>query len=200
MLEKLTIKNYLLLKNIEIDFSEGFNIIIGETGAGKTILINALSLLLGERADYSVIEKNSDKMIIEGLFTMNANEDTIKFMKEAGLEEQEYGIILRRELYSKAYSRCFINDTPVNINDLKTIGDIIVDIHSQNEHQSLLKKETHIELLDRFIESREKRNFRKLLNNYSKCFNNFRKSIEQYNVIIKSKSEIESKKVLLNFS
>ena len=88
MLEKLTIKNYLLLKNIEIDLSKGFNIITGETGAGKSILINALNLLLGGRADYSIISKNKDKMIIEGIVSVSKENKAIisKILKEHEIE------------------------------------------------------------------------------------------------------------------
>jgi DNA repair protein RecN (Recombination protein N) len=143
MLEKLTIKNYLLLKNIEIDFSGGFNIITGETGAGKSILINALSLLLGERADYSIISRNKEKMIIEGLIQISDNnrEAVSSVLKKNEIELiGEKNIIIRRELYTKAYSRSFINDTPAGLNVLESLGEAMVDIHSQNEHQSLLKR------------------------------------------------------------
>jgi len=199
MIEKLIIKNYLLLKNIEINFSNGFNIIIGETGAGKSILINAFLLLLGERADYSVIEKNKEKMVIEGVFILSEDAEINKIFIDLGIEKQKYGIILRRELYSKAYSRCFINDTPVNINDLKNIGDMIVDIHSQNEHQLLLKKETHIEFLDRFIEIGDKGKFNKKNSEYSKSHNILKSVAEEYNELIKKRNEIESKKSFLEF-
>jgi DNA repair protein RecN (Recombination protein N) len=98
MLEKIIIKNYLLLKDIEIDFIRGFNVITGETGAGKTILINAISLLLGERADYSIISKNKEKMVIEGyLKKTKHNKDIIeKFLKENSIDSFEDIMIKRR--------------------------------------------------------------------------------------------------------
>src|ERR1700686_3963478 len=98
MLEKLIIKNYLLLKNIEIDFSGRFNIITGETGAGKSILINALSLMLGERADYSIINKNKEKMIIEGIVKIPGNnKKTINsFLKEKDVESLDNERIIIR--------------------------------------------------------------------------------------------------------
>src|SRR5205085_11231946 len=183
MLEKLIIKNYLLLKNIEIDFSNRFNIITGETGAGKSILINALSLLLGERADYSIIGKNKEKMIIEG-FVRITEENKIpveKLFKENDIEKlDKEHLIVRRELYSKGYSRNFINDTPVNINELKSLGELIIDIHSQNEHQSLLKKEIHIELLDSFVVKTNRSKFGHELFNYKNDYNELLNLINEF--------------------
>jgi DNA repair protein RecN (Recombination protein N) len=215
MLEKILIKNYLLLKDIEINFGEGFNIITGETGAGKSILINAMSLLLGERADYSIINKNKEKMVIEGWMKKTKTnrgviENQLKwipaptesgFSTFAGIDIKESFddyIIIRRELYSKGYSRNFINDSPVNINDLKMLGDSLVDIHSQNEHQSLLNKSVHIELLDSFT-SKESKNFSSLLQNYQTGFEKLHSldtDLESFN---KKKTELESKRTFIEF-
>jgi DNA repair protein RecN (Recombination protein N) len=202
MIEKLTIKNYLLLKSIEIDFSGGFNIITGETGAGKSILIDALSLLLGERADYSIISRNKDKMIAEGLIKIS--KDNIKQVQRILKENEieligENNIIIRRELYTKGYSRNFINDTPVNINDLKAIGEVIIDIHSQNEHQSLLKKEIHIDLLDSYLKRLPKIKFEKLIDDYSAEYDKLINLINEYEQINEKKTELDNKKNYLEF-
>jgi DNA repair protein RecN (Recombination protein N) len=181
MLEKLVIKNYLLLKDIEIDFSKGLNIVTGETGAGKTILINALSLLLGERADYSIISKNKEKMIIEA------------FIKG----KEEYTII-RRELYAKGFSRNFINDTPVNVNDLSELGERIVDIHSQNEHQSLLRKEVHLELLDAFVTAGDKK-FGESTNGYTVDYEKAVALGQELETMRGKKDELENKRNFLEF-
>lgn len=202
MIEKLTIKNYLLLKSIEIDFSGGFNVITGETGAGKSILIDALSLLLGERADYSIINKNKDKMIVEGLIKISKNnkKQVAGILKQNEIESiGENNLIIRRELYTKGYSRNFINDSPVNINDLKRLGEIIVDIHSQNEHQSLLKKKIHIELLDSYLERMEKVKFGKLMGEYTEEFNKLCGTIKEYETIKEKKAELDSKRNFLEF-
>ena len=206
MLEKIIIKNYLLLKDIEINFSKGFNIITGETGAGKSILINALSLLLGERADYSIINKNKDKMIIEGIIRKNKNneKEIDNFLKQSSVEygtesfEQDF-IIIRRELYSKGYSRSFVNDTPVNVNDLKMLGDAIIDIHSQNEHQSLLKKEIHISLLDSYLEKQEKLNFKVKLEEYESGYNKLRELDNKLQELYNKRTELENKRTFLEF-
>ena len=150
MIEKLFIKNYLIIKEAEIDFSRGLNILTGETGAGKSIILDALSMLLGERADYSIIKKDQDKLIIEGHFDFSFNKNIVSVVQEI-LPEDDFSngvIIIRRELLKKGVSRNFINDNPVNISDMKKLGNSIVDIHSQNEHQSLLNKETHLGILD----------------------------------------------------
>lgn len=201
MLEKLSIKNFLLLKNIEIDFSPGFNIITGETGAGKSILINALNLLIGERADYSIISKNKEKMVIEGTVKISANNKTIinKILKENDIESFGDNVIIRRELYAKAYSRNFINDTPVGTNELKKLGEIIVDIHSQNEHQSLLRKDIHIELLDSYICGIKSLKFTDKISDYKTGYDEFKKTENEYNELLAKKSELDSKKSFMEF-
>ena len=200
MLEKIIIKNYLLLKDIEIDFSPGFNVITGETGAGKTILINAISLLLGERADYSIISRSKDKMVIEGyLRKTKHNKDIIeKFLKENSIESFEDIMIIRRELYTKGYSRNFINDSPVNINDLKIIGDSLVDIHSQNEHQSLLDKSVHIKLLDSFI-SKYVPKFVNQLGDYDRLYQKLYSLDNEITVLNSKKIELENKRTFIDF-
>lgn len=201
MFEKLSIKNYLLLKNIEIDLSPGFNIITGETGAGKSILINALSLLMGERADYSIISKNKDKMVIEGFLKISEyNRKAINNMlKENEIQELDDNVIIRRELYTKGYSRNFINDSPVGTNELKTLGEIIIDIHSQNEHQSLLKKEVHIELLDSYLSRIKNLKFKEKLDTYQQGYVNLLNTISEYESLKERKNEIDSKRNFIEF-
>jgi DNA repair protein RecN (Recombination protein N) len=201
VIEKIIIKNYLLLKDIEIYFSGNFNIITGETGAGKSILINAISLLLGERADYSLINKNSEKMVIEGFVRKTKSNKNIinNFIKVNEIENIEDYLIIRRELYSKGYSRNFINDTPVNINDMKIIGDSLIDIHSQNEHQSLLKKEMHIEMLDSFLSKQKGIDFEKELIKYKEGYSKLKKLDHELEEYIRKKSELENKRNYLEF-
>lgn len=201
MIEKIIIKNYLLLKDIEISFSDNFNIITGETGAGKSILINALSLLLGERADYSIINKNSEKMVIEGFIKKTrSNKDIINnFIREKEIENIDEYLIIRRELYQKGYSRNFINDTPVNINDMNLIGDSLIDIHSQNEHQSLLKKEIHISLLDSFLSKQKGMDFEKELNEFREGYLKLKALDSELNEYIRKKSELENKRNFMEF-
>ncbi|MBM4170509.1 MAG: DNA repair protein RecN [Ignavibacteria bacterium] len=147
MLKSIQIKDYALIENIFVEFGEGLNIITGETGAGKSIIIDAMSLLLGERATIEVVRKGTEKSIVEGIFDVKKNNKVKEICK---LNEIEYSdeLIIRREISLKGTNRCFLNDTPVTLNQIKEIGDLLVDLHGQHEHQSLLKAETHIDMLD----------------------------------------------------
>jgi len=195
MLEKLLIKNYLIIKEAELEFTSGLNILTGETGAGKSIILDAMSLILGERADYSIIRKDKEKMVVEGYFNFKSNKRVIKFLREKELhaEGNDGYVIIRRELQKRGISRNFINDIPVLINDFKTLGDLIVDIHSQNEHQSLLKKETHIEIIDEFINKEES------LSKYSEKFTALKGLTSRYNELLSKKDELIQKKGFLEF-
>ena len=149
MLKTLYIKDYALLEQISIEFEKGLNIITGETGAGKSILIDAMSLLLGERASNDVIRKGAEKAIVEGIFSTETNRKIDKLLEQNEIEISEE-LIVRRELSVKGSNRCFLNDTPVALNVIKEVGNLLVDLHGQHEHQSLLRTETHIEFLDEF--------------------------------------------------
>lgn len=193
MIEKLIIKNYLLIKDAEIDFKKGLNIITGETGAGKTIILDALSLILGERADYSIIKNQDNKLIIEGIFNLKNNSAVKKFLKDKDLDDNNGYLIIRRELSNKGISRNFINDSPVNINDLKDLGDLIIDIHSQNEHQSLLNKNTQIKILDKFA------GIENDLVKFKFEFDEYKSIIKNYYDVLTKKESILEKKNLIDF-
>ncbi len=134
MLKSLFIKNYVLIRHLEIDFYPGFSIISGETGAGKSILLGAISLIVGQRADTSVLMDKKEKCIVEIRFTLE-NDELKPFFEENDLDFDEVTGI-RREINSSGKSRAFINDTPVNLNVLRELGMNLIDIHSQ--HQNLL--------------------------------------------------------------
>ncbi len=149
MLKSLSIKNYALIESVEIGFESGLNIITGETGAGKSIVVDALGLLLGERASTEVIRRGTDKAVIEGVFGIAANRKVAALLREQEIEATD-DLIVRREVSAKGQTRCFLNDSPVPLATLKAVGDLLVDLHGQHEHQSLLRPETHIEMLDEF--------------------------------------------------
>lgn len=195
MIEKLLIKNYLIIKEIEIEFSDGLNILTGETGAGKSIILDAISMILGERADYSLIKDDQDKLIVEAHLNLKDKEFINKLLREIIPDEEsemEY-LILRREILKKGISRNFINDTPVNNSDMKRIGDTLVDIHSQNEHQSLLSKETHQDILDNFLDEQA------LFSEYDYEFKIFSEMILKHKEMVLKKDEFISRKSFIEY-
>jgi len=149
MLKSFEVKDYALIEHISVEFGSGLNIITGETGAGKSILIDAMSLLLGERASTEVVRKGAQKSVVEGIFYVKANKKVKSLLEENDVDFSDE-LIIRREISLKGSNRCFINDTPVNLNLVKDIGNLLVDLHGQHEHQSLLRTETHIDYLDEF--------------------------------------------------
>lgn len=159
MLLKLFIENYALIQKLEIDWSDGFSVITGETGAGKSILVGALSLILGQRADTTVLFNKEMKCIVEGTFNITG------YGLESYFHEQELDydetLILRREISPAGKSRAFINDTPVNLNQLKEIGDRLVNIHSQHSITTLSQSNFQLEILDDYASVQsEMRKFR----------------------------------------
>ncbi len=149
MLKTLYIRNYALISEISIEFSQGLVIITGETGAGKSIIIDALSLVLGSRASTEVVRTGADKAVVEAVFQTASNKKLKALCEENELECPDE-LIVRREVSAKGQSRCFINDTPLSLALQKQVGELLVDLHGQHEHQSLLRTETHIGMLDDF--------------------------------------------------
>ncbi len=149
MIKSLFIKNYALIEELSVEFSNGLVIITGETGAGKSIIIDALGLIIGMRASADVVRAGSDKAIVEGVFAIAGNRKVKALLNENELDTVD-DLIIRREISAKGQSRCFVNDTPITIGLQKQIGELLVDLHGQHEHQSLLRRETHVEMLDDF--------------------------------------------------
>ncbi|WP_457651847.1 DNA repair protein RecN [Rhodocaloribacter sp.] len=148
MLRSLYIRDYALIEALEVEFDSGLNVITGETGAGKSILIGALKMILGERASTDVIRSGARKAVIEGVFD-EANTPKLRaLLEEHGIDVQPQ-MILRREI-STTQSRAFINDTPATVSLMRAVAARLIDLHGQHEHQSLLRTETHLELLDNF--------------------------------------------------
>ncbi|MFV0470082.1 MAG: DNA repair protein RecN [Dysgonomonas sp.] len=143
MLKSLYIKNYALIDSLEMDFDSGFSVITGETGAGKSIILGALSLILGQRADTKAIKQGEDKCVIEGVFDVSAY-DLKAFCEDAGIDYDPDSYILRREILSSGKSRAFINDTPVSLTELKDLGSQLIDIHSQ--HQNLMLGDSRFQM------------------------------------------------------
>ncbi|HRN56253.1 MAG TPA: DNA repair protein RecN [Agriterribacter sp.] len=130
MLQKLSIRNYAIIESVEIEFSGRLNIITGETGAGKSILVGAVGLILGERADSSVLFNATQKCIVEGSFSIHSRSDIQQKLQESDLDVEEE-IVIRREVAATGKSRAFINDTPVTLSQLRQFASLLVDLHQQ---------------------------------------------------------------------
>ncbi|MFY8214502.1 MAG: DNA repair protein RecN [Flavobacterium sp.] len=146
MITSLSINNYALIEKLAIDFSSGFTTITGETGAGKSILLGALGLVLGKRADLSSLKNKDEKCIIEAQFAI-ANYHLQAFFDEANLDYEDHTII-RREILPSGKSRAFVNDTPVNLQELQDLSVLLLDIHSQHETQELSDEKTQFQIID----------------------------------------------------
>src|SRR6185295_9705082 len=150
LLQLLRIKNLALVEDLEWEISPGFTAITGETGAGKSIIIGALQLLLGERADKSLIRTGADTCTVEAVFTGKELQKLNPQLVEAGVEPCETDLIIKRTLSTAGTNRQFINGSPTTLSTLKSLGDELVDLHGPHDHQSLLSPEKQLSLLDSF--------------------------------------------------
>ena len=146
MLRSLYIQNYALIEKLDIDFGSGFSVITGETGAGKSIILGAIGLLLGQRADVKSIRRGAAKCVIEARFEI-AGYGMQPFFEENELEYEDE-CILRREVYASGKSRAFINDTPASLVQMKELGEQLIDVHSQHQNLLLNKEGFQLSVLD----------------------------------------------------
>ncbi len=151
MLVTLRVKNFAIVENVRVDLSAGLNVITGETGAGKSILAGALGLVLGERADKSMIRSGEKKCGVEAAFRLADSSEVDGILEDLGLDPCEDGnLVIRRIVASEGSGKNLINDSPVTVQTLKRIGDLLVDMHGPHDHQSLLHQENQIDLLDSY--------------------------------------------------
>ena len=150
MLEELNVDGYALIDKLTVRFTNGLNILSGETGAGKSIIVGALSLILGEKADASSIRSGNKECAVSGVIRVNSNENVLQWLSEHDINAEDNSIIIRRILKSSGRGQIYIQSTPVTRTDVKELTSLLFDMHGQHEHQSLLRIETHRELLDRF--------------------------------------------------
>ncbi len=157
MLQKLHIQNYAIIDELEINFSDGLNIITGETGAGKSILMGALNLILGERADSSALQHKDKKCIVEGLFGLKNEkiQSNIKTIFENNEWDWDTDIVIRREIAANGKSRAFVNDTPASLTQLKQVSSLLVDLHQQFDTLELGENDFQRQVLDAMAEANE---------------------------------------------
>jgi len=191
MIKSLYIKDYALIDELEVPFEEGLNILTGQTGAGKSIIIGALNMILGERADTEVIRQGATKAIAEAIIRVDDGSDIRSLLDENAVDFRK-DMILRREIRDSG-SRGFINDTPVTISVLREVGDYLVDLHGQHDHQLLLKEENHRSVVDAFGQVQP------LLEAYQESYKKLKDLQKELRDLQKRESELEEKLELYRF-
>ncbi len=147
MLQRLTIRDFVLVDRLELEFHSGFGTLTGETGAGKSILVDALAFVLGERADAGLIRSGCERAEVAAEFSIDDAPSVTRWLQEHDLESEE-GLLLRRVLDANGRSRGYLNGSPATVQQLREVAELLVDIHGQHAHQSLLRPEVQRMLLD----------------------------------------------------
>lgn len=181
MLTSLSIKNYALIDNLQVDFNQGLTIITGETGAGKSILLGGLSLILGKRADLSALKHKDEKCIIEAVFDVT-NYQLENLFKQLDFDFEPQTII-RREILPSGKSRAFVNDSPVNLTGLQVLGNHLIDIHSQHETMQLVNDDFQFRVIDALANNEQ------CLDQYKKTLTDYKSSQKAYDALLKFQAE-----------
>ncbi len=193
MLKSLHISNYALIDVIDINFSSGFNVITGETGAGKSIILGALSLILGGRADTKVLRNTSKKAIVEAIFDISKYYNIKQILGENELDDEGDELSLRREITLQGRSRAFVNDTPVTLDVLKEIALQLVDIHSQHQNLLLASSDYQLKIIDALADNKDR------LAEYTVRYNAYRKAMKQYVVLRKQIEQSKTNQEFMRF-
>src|SRR6266487_4920107 len=184
MLQRLSIQNYAIIDELEIDFSDNLNVITGETGAGKSIIVGALGLILGERADSNVLVNKEKKCFVEGVFETKGKKEIKRFLEESELDSNDE-LIIRREIGTNGKSRAFVNDTPVTLSQLNELCSSLVDLHQQFDTLQLGKNAFQREVLDALA------GHSGLLNNYQQVFTSWQRSKKEWEQLKERKQQFE---------
>ena len=177
MLQSIHIQNYALIESLEIDFHSGFSVITGETGAGKSIILGAIGLLVGQRADSKAIKTGASKCVVEAHFNISTYQ-LEDFFNENDLEYDGEECILRREVHASGKSRAFINDTPASLVQMKALGEKLIDVHSQHQNLLLNHEDFQLNVLDILANSRE------ALQTYKSLYNSYKQTVRELNTLI----------------
>ena len=181
MLQTLSIKQFAIIDELDINFSDGLTVMSGETGSGKSIIIDAIGQLIGMRASSVYVRHGEKKAIIEGIFDIDESKDAIKILESLAIDVDEDFLLVKREIFSSGKSICRINNQTVTLQDLRKVMQELLDIHGQHETQSLLKQKYHLQLLDDYAD-----------NQYSDLLNQYQLSYKQYKNKRKELEELES--------
>lgn len=173
MLERLEIKNYVLIKNLVLDFSTGFAVITGETGSGKSIILGALALILGEKARQDIVRQGEKEAQINALFSYSEGSAVDCYLRGKGLEGEDGGLFIQRVIRQNGRSIMSINGLSVNRSELEELGSLLVDVSSQHAHQSLLRKDVQLSLIDKASRSA------RLLDEYRSAYNAHNEAVKE---------------------
>ncbi len=174
MLQSLHLKNYTLAKNLTVEFKNGFNVLTGESGSGKSVIVGSIELLLGARAQADVIRHNEDKASIEATFSIGKLPHISAYLKEEGFDDFGESLIIRREISKNGQNRVFVNDTPSTKQVLAGLTMNLIDLHGQHDHQHLLRESDHISFINSLMPDAT------LLPRYKKSYRNLQKHIGEY--------------------
>ena len=190
MLKELQVRNFAVIDDVTVKFGNGLNILTGETGAGKTLIIEAINLLIGERADSDLIRENEEKLIVQGYFDFSKNEKVLNFLKDENIlyeNDSADDIVISREVNKLGKNRAFVNGIFTQVSTLKNLGKNFLDLHGQHDHQSLLDEDTHIDIIDSF----GKADVKNIKLQYQKSYKNFINTKKQMDELLKKQVEKE---------
>ncbi|MBB2482193.1 DNA repair protein RecN [Bacillus sp. APMAM] len=196
MLQELTIRNFAIIDELNLSFDKGLTTITGETGAGKSIIIDAIHLLVGGRGSVEFIRHGEKKAEIEGLFTIQSNEHPcVERAREFGIEIEEGMMVLHRNISTNGKNVCRINGKLVTISVLREIGSTLVDIHGQHEHQELMNESLHLQLLDQY----GKAEIEKAIANYSEVYKNYEQTLSRLKKLSENEQQMAHRLDLIQF-
>lgn len=202
MIQELTVQDFAIISNLTIPFREGMTVLTGETGAGKSIIIDAMGLIAGGRGSIDYIRDGAEKCRIEGAFFVSDNEDVATFLEKNGIEPSDGQLVIQREIYRTGRNNCRINGQLVTTKILREIGPYIVDIHGQNEHQELMHVSNHLHLLDQYgmqqlgneltVYQEKFKNYMSLKEHVNHLLNNEKEFVQRMDMLTFQYKEIES--------
>ncbi|WP_334328474.1 DNA repair protein RecN [Companilactobacillus sp. HBUAS59699] len=195
MLKELIINNFAIINELQIDFKNGMTALTGETGAGKSIIIDALGLLVGSRSSVDFIRTGQDSLKVQGLFEVSSSSPVFAILDKYGIDHTDKSIIIKREINRKGRNVCRLNEELVNTTTLKEIGKYLVEIHGQNQQQELLDEDNHIDILDRFADDK----LLKLLNQYHELFDEYQTKKARLRAIQKDSQNLAQRIDMLKF-
>ncbi|MFH5810456.1 DNA repair protein RecN [Companilactobacillus sp. FL22-1] len=195
MLKKLIINNFAIINKLQIDFHDGMTALTGETGAGKSIIIDALGLLVGSRSSIDFIRTGQEQLNVQGLFEVKSSSPLFAILDEYGIRHEDNQLIIKREINRKGRNVCRINNELVKTNVLRQIGRFLVEIHGQNQQQELLDEDNHINILDRFADEQ----FQNDLMQYQKLYENYQDKRARLRTIQKNSQNLVQRIDMLKF-